>query len=195
MSGSDYGGQIASEANEESQIASEPNDEIGVATKARSRPDRAGDPLDGLVNLFDLGIVLAVAFLLAALSSLQLSDLLTSSDVSVVRQEGNNQTVITKKDNKVQSVDLTKQKVVGQGTRVGTVYRLEDGRTVVVQDGGTTGASGATGPTGLGGVAPDSGTTTPAPDTGSTPADPGSTTPAVPTPPDSGSGGLTSPFG
>ena len=44
---------------------------IKVNPRARRHEDRAGDPLDGLVNLFDLGIVLAVAFLLAALSSLQ----------------------------------------------------------------------------------------------------------------------------
>ena len=43
-----------------------------VTARARSREDRAGDPLDGLVNLFDLGIVLSVAFLLAALASLDL---------------------------------------------------------------------------------------------------------------------------
>ena len=30
--------------------------------------DNAGDPLDGLVNLFDIGIVLAVAFLIAGLT-------------------------------------------------------------------------------------------------------------------------------
>ena len=30
--------------------------------------DEAGDPLDGLVNLFDLGIVLAVAFLIAGIA-------------------------------------------------------------------------------------------------------------------------------
>ena len=30
--------------------------------------ENAGDPLDGLVNLFDLGMVLAVAFLIAGLS-------------------------------------------------------------------------------------------------------------------------------
>ena len=40
-----------------------------VTPNARRRGDRAGDPLEGLVNLFDLGIVLAVAFLLAALAS------------------------------------------------------------------------------------------------------------------------------
>ena len=45
---------------------------ITVRPRSRSREDRAGDPLDGLVNLFDLGLVLSVAFLLAALSSLHL---------------------------------------------------------------------------------------------------------------------------
>jgi hypothetical protein len=47
---------------------------ITVTPRARIRQEHAGDPLDGLVNMFDIGIVLAVAFLLAALSSLGLSD-------------------------------------------------------------------------------------------------------------------------
>lgn len=37
------------------------------------RTDRNGDPLDGVVNLFDVAIVLAVAFLLAALTGIGLS--------------------------------------------------------------------------------------------------------------------------
>ena len=45
---------------------------IHVTPRARIKRDHAGDPLDGLVNMFDIGIVLAVAFLLAALSSLGL---------------------------------------------------------------------------------------------------------------------------
>ena len=53
---------------------------IVVTPHAGSRPDRGGDPLDGLVNLFDLGVVLSVAFLLAALSSLNLDQLLTKRD-------------------------------------------------------------------------------------------------------------------
>ena len=44
-----------------------------VTPRARVHRDRGGDPLDGLVNLFDLGIVLAVGFLLAALASLDIS--------------------------------------------------------------------------------------------------------------------------
>jgi hypothetical protein len=106
---------------------------IEVRRRARPHPDRGGDPLDGLVNLFDLGIVLAVAFMLAALSSLKLSDLLTEQDVTVVRSSKGSQTVIVKKNQKVRTIDLDGRKVVGEGRRVGSVYRLSDGRTVFVE--------------------------------------------------------------
>jgi hypothetical protein len=106
---------------------------IEVRRRARTHADRAGDPLDGLVNLFDLGIVLAVAFLLAALSSLKLSDLLTEEDVTVVRSSKGSETVIVKKGDRVRSVELNGRRVVGEGRRIGSVYRLEDGRTVFVE--------------------------------------------------------------
>jgi hypothetical protein len=104
-----------------------------VTPRARRHVDRAGDPLDGLVNLFDLGIVLAVAFLLAALSSLRLTSILTDKDVSVVRNTPGGTTIITKQNQKVQTIQLSGQKVVGQGTKVGTVYKLADGRQVLVE--------------------------------------------------------------
>ena len=107
---------------------------IEVKRRARSHPDRGGDPLDGLVNLFDLGIVLALAFLIATLSSLELSELLTEDDVTVVRNSGGSQTVIVKEDQQVRTVRLEGRKVVGAGRKVGSVYRLEDGRTVFVED-------------------------------------------------------------
>ena len=87
----------------------------------------------GIVNLFDLGIVLAVAFLLAALSSLQLSDLLTDEDVTVVRSGQGQNTVIVKDGQRVRTVQLQGRRVVGEGERIGSVYRLEDGRTVFVE--------------------------------------------------------------
>jgi hypothetical protein len=105
-----------------------------VHPRARRRDDRAGDPLDGLVNLFDLGVVLAVAFLLAALSSLKLTDLLTRSDMTVVRSGPRDQTVIVKRGDRVQTLRVDpSQQVVGRGSRVGSVYRLADGRLVYVQ--------------------------------------------------------------
>jgi hypothetical protein len=106
---------------------------IEVRRRARTHADRGGDPLDGLVNLFDLGIVLAVAFLLAALSSLKLSDLLTEEKVTVVRSSQGSETVIVKKGDRVRSVELKGRRVVGEGRRIGSVYRLEDGRTVFVE--------------------------------------------------------------
>lgn len=104
-----------------------------VTPRARARIDRAGDPLDGLVNLFDLGIVLAVAFLLAALQSVNLTDLLTKSDVTVLRTQGGEQTLVTKQGDKIKTVRLGKKKVAGTGKAVGQVYRLSDGRLVYVE--------------------------------------------------------------
>lgn len=104
-----------------------------VTARARSREDRAGDPLDGLVNLFDLGIVLSVAFLLAALSSLDLTGALTKQSVDGRLRPADS--VVAKKDQKVREVELkADEKVVGRGKPIGTVYRLADGRTVVVRE-------------------------------------------------------------
>jgi hypothetical protein len=105
---------------------------VKVTARARSRDDRAGDPLDGLVNLFDLGIVLSVAFLLAALSSLNLTDELTSkSKTEAIRPAD---AVVASKDETVKQIELKPgQRVVGRGEPVGTVYRLSDGRTVIVR--------------------------------------------------------------
>jgi hypothetical protein len=107
---------------------------VKVTARARSRDDRAGDPLDGLVNLFDLGIVLSVAFLLAALSSLDLTDALTSKSKAEATRPID--AVVTKKDQHVKEVQLKPgEQVVGRGQPIGTVYRLSDGRTVIVREG------------------------------------------------------------
>jgi hypothetical protein len=115
-----------------------------VTPRARLRGDRAGDPLDGLVNLFDLGIVLAVAFLLAALQSVNLTELLTRKNVTVVRNDASGQTLIVKEGDQLKTVRLSRKTVTGAGERVGDVFRLADGRLVYVQRGP---ASTATPPT------------------------------------------------
>lgn len=102
-----------------------------VTARARSRDDRAGDPLDGLVNLFDLGIVLSVAFLLAALSSLNLTEAITGK----AKRSQAADKVVAGKDDKVKEVEIKPgEKVVGRGEAIGTVYELSDGRTVIVRE-------------------------------------------------------------
>jgi hypothetical protein len=121
-----------------------------VTARARSREDRAGDPLDGLVNLFDIGIVLSVAFLLAALSSLDLTSVITERNQSLEqRTEVPADSVLSDPGDQVETIEIQPgQEVVGRGEPLGTLYRLEDGRTIVVKPGttGTTGATGSTGP-------------------------------------------------
>ena len=115
-----------------------------VTARARSREDRAGDPLDGLVNLFDIGIVLSVAFLLAALSSLDLTSVITERNQSLEqRAEVPADAVLTDPGDQVETIEIQPgQEVVGRGEPLGTLYRLEDGRTIVVKP-GATGEAGA----------------------------------------------------
>ncbi|MET0929131.1 MAG: DUF2149 domain-containing protein [Aeromicrobium sp.] len=107
---------------------------IKVTPRARIHPDRAGDPLDGLVNMFDIGIVLAVGFLIAALSSLGLSDAVNDGGlVKPTLQE-----IPLQPGQTPQPVPDEGVKTAGRGTPVGTVYRLADGRLVYVTGDGTT---------------------------------------------------------
>ena len=101
-----------------------------MSHRAHTRADREGDPLDGLVNLFDLGIVLAVGFLLAALSSAKLSP-----DVLGQKQPQQQPPVVATQQQETAPVDLKPgERVVGRGEAVGTVYRLADGRTIIVRE-------------------------------------------------------------
>jgi hypothetical protein len=101
---------------------------IKVSRRAHHFDDRSGDPLDGLVNLFDVGIVLAVGFLIAALASLHLTDALTTDGLTQPSQTE----ITVRPGDKVADVPPNGAQVVGHGKKVGSVYRLADGRLVYV---------------------------------------------------------------
>jgi hypothetical protein len=105
---------------------------IRVTPHSRRREDRSGDPLDGLVNLFDLGIVLAVAFLLAALASLHLTGTLTRSGLKPTSGD-----ITIQPDQTIHPLPTPGPSVAGRGTPVGTVYRLPSGQLVYVTGGST----------------------------------------------------------
>jgi hypothetical protein len=85
--------------------------------------DAAGDPLDGLVNLFDIGIVLAVAFLIAGLG-------LTLNQHTHRLQA---RTPTTRHTQTLPSPSSGAPAASGHGKPVGTVYRLADGQLLYVQ--------------------------------------------------------------
>ncbi len=85
--------------------------------------DDAADPLDGLVNLFDIGIVLAVAFLIAGLGL-------------TVNQRTHRRKARTPTAQQTQTLPAPPSDAPpasGRGQPVGTVYRLSNGQLLYVQ--------------------------------------------------------------
>ena len=69
--------------------------------------DRNGDPLDGIVNLFDVAIVLAVGFLVAALAAAGMTGLLTSENMTIVTNPGTPEMqVIVKEGDTITKLDM-----------------------------------------------------------------------------------------
>ena len=100
-------------------------------------PDRNGDPLDGLANLFDAAILIGIGFMIFALSSFGLRELVTGkSDLTIVKNPGTaSMEIITKTKGKIERMTTSKETAQGRGTAIGVVYRLEDGRVVWVPGG------------------------------------------------------------
>ncbi len=146
--------------------------------------DRNGDPLDGIVNLFDVAIVLAVGFLVAALSAAGISGLLTNKTMTIVTNPGTPEMqVIVKDGNTIKKLSMSSgTQVQGVGTLMGSFYKLADGTVVYVP----AGTQAPTGSTTVPGAVPTPGATVPAPTTTDYPTtNPYATptpTPAGPTP-------------
>jgi hypothetical protein len=84
--------------------------------------ENAGDPLDGLVNLFDIGMILAVAFLIAGLTLT-----LNAKSGKVEPRRG------AAGAGRVLPSTAGAPSATGRGEAVGQVYRLPDGRLVYVK--------------------------------------------------------------
>lgn len=99
--------------------------------------DRNGDPLDGVVNLFYVAIILAVGFLVAALSAAGLSGLLTNKNMTIVTDPGTPQMqVIVKEGDQIKKLDMANgAQVQGLGTLIGAFYKLADGAVIYVSAG------------------------------------------------------------
>jgi hypothetical protein len=86
----------------------------------------AGDPLDGLVNLFDVGMILAIAFLIAGLG--------ITLNLKTDKFEARQAKRASGQSRVIQSPSQA-PKATGRGVPVGQVYRLPDGRLVYVKQG------------------------------------------------------------
>ncbi len=95
------------------------------------------DPLTGLTNLFDIAMVFAVALLVALVQRLEMDELLTQRDVTIVKNPGTPEMEILVKQGaeiKTYGVDGVTEETGTRGRRVGSAFELEDGTIIYVPD-------------------------------------------------------------
>jgi len=107
--------------------------------KRRALGDRGlqdEDPLSGIANLFDLALVFIVGLLIMLFNAFRLQDLFNEeSEMTIMKTTAEGEMeIVTKKGKKIKAMRVSKIRAQGQGERLGTAYRLEDGTMVYVPD-------------------------------------------------------------
>jgi hypothetical protein len=94
------------------------------------------DPLAGVANLFDVSIVFIVGLMITMFSVYNMGDLMNAkSDVTMVKTDANGaQEIIEKHGQTIKAYKLTGQTGTGNGSRLGTAYRLASGQIIYVPD-------------------------------------------------------------
>ena len=94
------------------------------------------DPMSGVANLFDVGVVFIVGLIGALISAYSLLDFLSpKTEITMVRSNDNGQVeIVTKKGKQIKVKKVTDRNLQGEGTRLGTAYRLKDGKVVYVPE-------------------------------------------------------------
>jgi hypothetical protein len=94
--------------------------------------DREGDPLSGLVNLWNVSLALTVGLVVATLAALGLTAIATGSDfATVVDPEGPATTAVSRTDGSLLG-DALDDVADSDAMLLGELYRLPDGRLVYV---------------------------------------------------------------
>lgn len=100
--------------------------------------DEETDPLAGMANLFDLGMVFAVALMVALVTRLKIADLLTEEKTTIVKNPGQeNMEIIVKDGKKITTYQAQSQSSTGQspkGRKVGIAYELENGEIIYIPE-------------------------------------------------------------
>jgi len=98
-------------------------------------------PMNSVGNVFDVAMVFSVALLVALVLSFNIAELLTDSNVTIVKNPGQeNMQIITKVNDTYEIMEINAEEEIGGGVGdiLGTAYRLEDGRVIYVPEGNNT---------------------------------------------------------
>ncbi len=94
------------------------------------------DPLSVIVNLFDVAMVFAVALMVAMVMHMNMTEIFSQEDFTVVKNPGkDNMEIITKEGNKINKYTPSDEQSSGsKGRRVGVAYELENGEIIYVPE-------------------------------------------------------------
>ena len=93
------------------------------------------DPLEGVANFFDLGVVFALAFMVSLISYLGLPEVLQQRDVTLVKNPGTEQMeIIRKRGRRLERYRISRKRLGGEGEKLGTAYRLKSGEVIYVPE-------------------------------------------------------------
>lgn len=94
------------------------------------------DPMSGVANLFDAAIVFAVGLMVAMVSAYHLQELFTADELTMIKNpnQPGKMEIITKKGKEIKVEKLTKEMAQGEGMRLGTAYRLKNGKVVYIPE-------------------------------------------------------------
>jgi hypothetical protein len=113
--------------------------ELGGNIQRRRRrimPDRNGDPMESMGNLFDVAVLIGVGFLIVSLSAFGLQEIVSADDVTIVKDPGTpDMEIITKQNGEIERLERTEAIAQGRGYAIGTVFQLEDGSVIWVPEG------------------------------------------------------------
>ena len=95
------------------------------------------DPLSVVVNLFDVAMVFAVALMVAMVMHINMTEVFTKEDFTIVKNPGkDNMEIISKEGNKINKYTPSSDQSSSQkkGRKVGVAYELENGEIIYVPE-------------------------------------------------------------
>lgn len=90
-----------------------------------------------MANLFDIALVFIVALLLTLMATYQILDFFNpESEITIMKKmNGQWKIIIKKKGKEIKVTRITERKIGGEeGIRLGTAYRLKDGRVIYIPE-------------------------------------------------------------
>jgi hypothetical protein len=108
--------------------------------KRRGRFDRYDEPLEdpisGVANLFDVSVVFIVSMMIALFMAYNMLDMMDPKSEMTIMKKGSDGRVeiVTKKGKEIKVQKVTDKRLSGQGERLGTAYKLKDGKVIYVPE-------------------------------------------------------------